>query len=173
MRSFLLVVATWVVSSVRGADVFTAIGSDNVEQMKVHLRADPASLDRTGPGGQSPLMHAVLTGKERAVKHLLEAGADVTVGEKDGYTPMHGAGFQGRAAIVESLVSAGVPLDEVHADGHPPVTRACWGREKRHAETVAKMVELGATLKSPKDCPTNNIHTKSFLANHFKDHADL
>ena len=61
MRSFLLVVATWVVSSVRGADVFTAIGSDNVEQMKVHLRADPASLDRTGPGGQSPLMHAVLT----------------------------------------------------------------------------------------------------------------
>ena len=29
-----------------------------------------------------------------AVEALLAAGADVSIGEKDGYTPMHGAGFQ-------------------------------------------------------------------------------
>lgn len=41
-------------------------------------------------GGQTPLMHAVLTGKENSVRKLLAENADVTIGEKDGYTPMHG-----------------------------------------------------------------------------------
>ena len=44
-------------------------------------------------------MRAVLSGKLRAVELLLRAGADTSIGEKDGYTPLHGAGFQGRAAI--------------------------------------------------------------------------
>jgi ankyrin repeat protein len=42
-------------------------------------------------------MNAVLSGKIEAVKFLLSAGADSSIGENDEYTPMHGAGFQGRA----------------------------------------------------------------------------
>ena len=38
-------------------------------------------------------------GREQAVSHLLDLGADTTIGEQDGYTPMHGAGFQGRAEV--------------------------------------------------------------------------
>lgn len=34
---------------------------------------------------------SVLSGKTNAVRLLLEAGADVTIGEDSGYTPMHGA----------------------------------------------------------------------------------
>jgi ankyrin repeat protein len=33
---------------------------------------------------------AVLSGKLNAVRLLLDAGADVTIGEENGYTPMHG-----------------------------------------------------------------------------------
>ena len=43
-------------------------------------------INELGPGGQTPLMHAVLSGKIQAVKYLLKQGADVTIGEKDGYT---------------------------------------------------------------------------------------
>ena len=53
-----------------------------------------ADINTRGPGGQTPLMNAVLSGKLNAVKVLLSLGADTSIGEKDGYTPMHGAGFQ-------------------------------------------------------------------------------
>ena len=154
-------------------DVFTAVKADSMEQIKAALKDDPESLDRTGPGGQSPLMHAVLSGKLQAVKYLLKKGADVSVAEKDGYTPMHGAGFQGRAEIARVLHSHGVPVDDVHADGHPPITRACWGRDKRHAETVEALLDLGATLATAADCPTTNPHTRDVLARRFPAGNDL
>ena len=40
-------------------------------------------INTIGPGGQTPLMHAVLSGKLKAVKALLKLGADTTIGEKD------------------------------------------------------------------------------------------
>ena len=35
--------------------------------------------------GQTPLMHAILSGKTAAAKYLLAHGADYTIGEKDGW----------------------------------------------------------------------------------------
>ena len=72
--------------------IFDAVGSDSMDLIKQALKDDPGALDQTGPGGQSPLMNAVLMGKPKAVKYLLKKGADPSVPEKDGYTPMHGAG---------------------------------------------------------------------------------
>ena len=164
LRAILLAL---VAAASAAGDIFAAVKRDSMEDIKAALAADPGALDRTGPGGQSPLMHAVLMGKGAAAKYLLKRGADVSVAEKDGYTPMHGAGFQGRAAIAEFLFEAGVPLDAAHADGHPPITRACWGREQRHADTVATMLRLGAALASADACPTGNPATKAVLAAHF------
>ena len=83
-------------------------------------------------------MMAVLMGKEKAVKVLLDnKHLDYMIPEKDGYTPCHGAGFQGRAAIMRMLLAAGLPCTtDTHADGFTPLHRACWGREPRHTETV-------------------------------------
>ena len=72
--------------------IFDAVGSDSMDLIKQALKDDPGALDQTGPGGQAPLMNAVLMGKPKAVKYLLKKGADPSVPEKDGYTPMHGAG---------------------------------------------------------------------------------
>ena len=146
--------------------LFEAVNKDDMGLIKAALEAG-ANIDVQGPGGQSPLMHAVLGGKLAAVKFLLKRGADASIPEKDGYTPMHGAGFQGRAEIARVLHSYGVALDDVHADGHPPITRACWGRDKRHAETVEALLDLGATLASAADCPTTNPHTRDVLARRF------
>ena len=48
-------------------------------------------------------MHAILNGKMKSYKALLELNADVFIPEQDGYTPVHAAGFQGRAEILEHL----------------------------------------------------------------------
>ena len=59
------------------------------------LISNGQDINQRGPGGQTPLMNAVLSGQTEVVKALLELGADHKIPEKDGYTPMHGAGFQG------------------------------------------------------------------------------
>ena len=68
-------------------------------------------------------MSAVLNGHTDVVRVLLEAGADTTIGEKDGYTPMHGAGFQGRADIALLLIKHGLNPSDRHSDGFTPVGR--------------------------------------------------
>ena len=107
-------------------DIFSAVQMDSAELLQEALDEDPSELNRRGPGGQTPLMNAVLSGKSHAVAFLLQAGADPTIPEKDGYTPPHGAGFQGRAEIARLLHAHGINIDVAHSDGNRPIQRACW-----------------------------------------------
>ena len=91
LLSLLLVAVSTTVLAAK-APIFTAIADDSPKKVRASLEADPNALDQPGNGGQTPLMNAVLTGKVNAVKALIKAGADPSIGEKDGYTPMHGAG---------------------------------------------------------------------------------
>jgi ankyrin repeat protein len=70
--------------------IFQAIASDDDVMILNILRNDLDNkiLNIIGPGGQTPLMNAVLSGKVKAVTVLLEAGADTSIPEQDGYTPM-------------------------------------------------------------------------------------
>ena len=78
----LLLLSAALASARSHGSIFDAVAADSMQKLKAALEADPSALDVTGPGGQSPLMHAVLTGKAKAVKYLLKRGADVTVPEK-------------------------------------------------------------------------------------------
>lgn len=99
-----LALASWV-----GAQpIFEAVEQDRGSLIKAALAEDLSALNLVGPGGQTPLMHAVLMGKEHAVRALLKAGANTAIGEKDGYTPCHGAGFQGRSSIMRLLIDHGL-----------------------------------------------------------------
>ena len=57
------------------------VREDNVEGILKALN-DGGDINVIGPGGQTPLMLAVLSGKSESVKILLEKGADVTIGER-------------------------------------------------------------------------------------------
>ena len=152
--------------------IFDAVAQNSMAALKEALKAEPGALDTPGPGGQSPLMHAVLTGKPLAVKYLLRKGADVTVPEKDGYTPMHGAGFQGRAEIARQLIDHGIDPWDVHKDGNTPLQRACWGTEERHAQTVQVFVDAGATAEQLSKCEVRNEWTNAVVAKALKTLAD-
>jgi hypothetical protein len=97
---------------------------------------DPAS-------GQTPLMAAVLRGKPLTVELLLDAGADPSLPEKDGYTPTHGAAFQGRTDVMMVLHKHGLSKQEYHDDGYLPFHRACWGNTDRHSAFVALLLKVG------------------------------
>ena len=85
---------------------------------------------------------------------LLDHGANVEIGEQDGYTPMHGAGFQGRSEIADLLAKSGVPLSSKHKDGFTPIHRACWGKEQRHSDTVRVLLEAGVNANEKSDAGT-------------------
>ena len=145
LRHLLFLVLAAGVSADANADIHAAINEGNFDAFKSALSAGADLNARAAQAGmQTPLMHAVLGGQDQMVEHLLGIdGVDVTVPEQDGYTPMHGAGFQGRAAIARMLVAHGVSATDVHKDGYQPIHRACWGREQRHADTVAALIEAG------------------------------
>mmetsp|Transcript_20960 Transcript_20960/g.35139 ORF Transcript_20960/g.35139 Transcript_20960/m.35139 type:complete len:206 (+) Transcript_20960:79-696(+) len=162
-----LVALTWSVNASKppaaNADLFRAVGMDNVEDIANALLAGEDIDFRESGSGQTPLMKAVLSGKLQAVQFLLEKGANVSIGEQDGYTPMHGAGFQGRAEIAKVLIAHGLDVNDKHTDGHTPIQRACWGRDRRHTDTVRVFLEAGAKLAGNEVDITKNHRTRQVL----------
>lgn len=105
-------------------ELFEALKEEDADAASAALR-NGANINALSPrGSQTPLMQSVLHGRMKMVKWALENGADVTIGEKDGYTPMHGAGFQGRSEIAQLLKDHGVGLREKHADGYEPASES-------------------------------------------------
>ncbi len=50
--------------------------------------------------------------------------------------------WQGRADVARVLLNDTRVPHAVHKDGYWPIHRACWGRERRHADTVAAFLEV-------------------------------
>jgi len=146
--------------------LFDALKDEDVEAASQALK-DGASINCKSPRGQqTPLMQSVLHGRIEMVKWCLENGADISIGEKQGYTPMHGAGFQGRAEIAAILKKHGAELRDVHEDGNEPIIRSCWGESGRHTETVAWFLDNGVPIMDIyESCfeKTPNERTKALL----------
>lgn len=67
--------------SVSAQIIFDAVLDDDAAAIKECIsRGEPINM--RGRGGQTPLMNAVFSGKAKAVRALLDAGADCTVPEK-------------------------------------------------------------------------------------------
>merc|ERR1712226_454963 len=152
----------------RVTQIFEYVRNSNIPKMKELIAAHKRELHlfvnyRQDGTGQTPLMHAILSGKDEV---------DHTIAEKDGYTPMHGAGFQGRSEILKMLIASDRKINpsEQHSDGYTPIHRACWGRELRHTETVKTFVNVGGVAfdeitSDGRTCyeMTQNYNTKKFL----------
>ena len=165
---FLLIAAC--LAAAQATEYHDTIAAGDEAALKKLVASKPKLLNTVGPGGQSPLMNAVLSGNAAAVKVLLAAGADTSVAEQDGYTPMHGAGFQGRSEIAKLLIDHGLNPSDRHKDGYTPLHRACWGAEERHTETVRVLLEAGVSPQEkanngglPVQMAQNNPATRKLL----------
>lgn len=83
--------------------------------------------------GAAALLDAANSGKEKAVRALLELGVPVESKTDYGWTPLHLAAYNGNAATVEVLVQAGA---DVYADDGTGKTPLDWAREMGKAENV-------------------------------------
>ncbi|KAA8893248.1 ankyrin repeat-containing domain protein [Sphaerosporella brunnea] len=72
--------------------------------------------------GLSPLDEAVESGYVRAVKVLLELGADVSAAGKDNIQAIHRAAYGGHLPIVQMLVNHGADLKAKVFDGQTPLS---------------------------------------------------
>lgn len=159
--------------------IFQAVKEDDPAAIKRALEAG-VDINTIGPGGQTPLVNAVLSGKFHAVQMLISQGADTSIPEKDGYNIMHAAAFQGRYDILKFFLSQGYgPLMTQHSDGFYPFHRSCWGREERHTQTVNVFIKHGnvdPNLLSAdgKTClqMTRNEKTKELIENFRSESED-
>ncbi len=103
-------------------------------------RIDEGAESFTGPDRQPALVAAALRGHARVVRLLLEAGADPSVTEKDGFNVWHAAAFQGRVDVMRVLDEFDVPGYAPAGDGFYPLHRAAWGRSLRHVRAVAYLI---------------------------------
>jgi hypothetical protein len=100
-KSWLLVISLLVIalssSSVYAEDelsdldkaLFDAAAEEDTGAAAAALKQG-ANINVLSPRGrQTPLMQSVLHGRTKMVEFFLENGADVNIGERDGYTPMH------------------------------------------------------------------------------------
>lgn len=80
---FILILCVYRCGFAWSLDIFEAVSSDSAQAIQDVVAKGPSSLlNKKGPGGQTPLMNAVLSGKKNAVEALLQAGADVNIPEQ-------------------------------------------------------------------------------------------
>lgn len=87
-------------------DIHTAVLSNDLNAVRQHIETG-TDIDTKEPfGGSTPLITAVTFDKQEIAKALIEAGADLTIANKEGSTPLHSAAFFCRVELVKMLLDA-------------------------------------------------------------------
>lgn len=122
-----------------------AANSGHVEIVRLLLKQGHADPNTTDSGGCTPLMVAfsrMITPPADVVRLLLEAGADPTLAEANGYIPLHGAAQRGHTEFADMLYSRALfTLDRLSPKGETPLFLAC---SYDHESMVSKLLSLGA-----------------------------
>ncbi len=87
-------------------DIQTAIMSDNLEAVKLHIEAGTDINQKEAMSSSTPLSTAATFGKTAIVKALIDANADLNITNNDGATALHNAAFFCQLEIVQLLIDA-------------------------------------------------------------------
>ena len=171
----LWVAAYWANSRVRdiragrgdaGGSVQAAASDASAEILRVLLAAG-ADLHRTTVDGTTPLMVAAGLGRstytpreprggrslgaEKAVRVLLDAGADINAVNEADFTALHGAAFRGLNEVITYLVERGADIDARDFRGRTAYRMAEGAKQsfqfQSWPETAALIAELGANTR--------------------------
>ena len=89
----------------------------NVEAIRQHIEAG-SDLDEKDPmSGASPLIIATVFGQTEVLKALIEAGADMNIGNNEGSTPLIVAAVFDRIEAARTLIEAGADVNIGNNEG--------------------------------------------------------
>lgn len=175
MRSLSLLA---LVALVRGNNVHRYVHMNDLEKLEAEILGKRSTELNAVEAhtGQTPLFKAVSEKKTTAVKMLLKAGADATIGDKDGYTVCHEAARLGHHEILLMLLEKGLPCTtDYHTDGFTPLHRACTGKSEAHTAAVRALIKAGAPADqkakngmSPMELAVDNAATRGLLKTRLK-----
>ncbi len=94
---------------------------------------------------QMELIEAIKSGNQKAVKELIDAGADLSQQDKQGWTPLNWAAGSGHLEIVELLLQHGADPLAVGRDLRTPQMIAL---AAGHAEVVKHLRQAEAQMKN-------------------------
>lgn len=138
--------ATGVVGKVAAAPVYQtideAIAKGDLEDVKLHLAADPKRAGTGGkPSSRPPLEQAILRNKTDIALLLLASGADVNTVNASQRTPLHIAVERNNPQVATALLKAGAKPNERDKDGWTPLHHAA---AKNQLETAKAILAGGA-----------------------------
>jgi cytohesin len=98
-----------------------AAGLGDINKIK-RLLENGHSINKRDAFGATPLLVAMVSGKEDVVDFLLSKNANPLLSAKDGYTIMHGAAFSGKKSLVRKALSFDLDVNSRYGpDGITPV----------------------------------------------------
>ena len=130
-----------------------ALTRADIESLDRHLSAAPELLTQPGPAGRTLLSEAARAvthdhalpsrdageSHRAVVVHLLQAGADPSLSDANGWTPLHSAAISGHETLARLLLDAGAPTDSLVGEraGSTPLAYALFYAHRGAAEAIA------------------------------------
>lgn len=98
------------------------------------------------------LIKAAYSGNTEQVRLFIDAGADVSMSDPDGWTPLHWATAKGNIDCMRLLIDAGA---DINVKDHSGRTALHWAALRGNTEYMKALIEAGADT----DARTNNDET--------------
>jgi len=123
--------------------VTTAARKGDLDMLKLLVEAGFAVDDKDSFGSESPLIKASYYGKLKAVKYLLEKGADVKLIDYRGNTALLNAAYNGHTKVVAELLRNGAEINERNKLNWNALMQAC---VEGHFQTAEFLLEKGSPI---------------------------
>lgn len=143
-------------SAIRDSDGNTplsiAVLKKNPHCVKLLSVSSARITDRFGSEHMTPLILAARNGCTLSVSHLLAAGANPALGDRNGDTALHWSAYQGHAECVALLTSEAKNLNISNRSRRTPADEAL---QKSHYDCLAVLLSHGATAPTriPRETP--------------------
>ena len=114
---------------------------------------------------RTDLHYAAVDGDLPRVAALLDAGADPSAADGNGWTPLHFAAQAGAVDVIERLLAAGAVVDAIDAHGNTPLLRAVF-ESRGDGRTIQKLRAAGADPTLPNTSGVSPMALARRIANY-------
>lgn len=128
-----------------GGEIHRAIEAGDADLVKQILEKDPGAIAQPDESRfeEPPLLVAAATGNVEIARILLDAGADIDIGDIDNSTALGVAALRGQGDMVAFLIERGANVNHRDRKADCPLSFAVYGRDEA---IIQQILDAGADL---------------------------